>query len=133
MAENFDGVPLSATVTVSVVGAKDKEGIVLSTDPRAIAESLRTVTPRREGDVWRKVTTVDIPEVGLAARAFGVENVPVAQGDSRTLRMGLTQTYIPVPGTTDQVVLVSGASPVLDLAEAFHDIFDAVTGTFRFV
>ncbi|WP_435808961.1 hypothetical protein [Streptomyces rochei] len=81
---------------------------------------------------------MDIPGVGTAARTYGVEDVPVAQGDSRTLRMVLTQmvltqTYIPVPGTTDQVVLVSGASPVLDLAEAFHDIFDAVTSTFRFV
>lgn len=47
--------------------------------------------------------------------------------------MVVTRTYIPVPGTADQVVLVSGASPVLDLAEAFHDIFDAVTSTFRFV
>ncbi|MFF0591066.1 hypothetical protein ACFYWD_34430 [Streptomyces sp. NPDC003781] len=133
MAENFDGVPLSATVTVSVIGAKNKQGVALSTDPRAIADSLRTITARREGDAWRKVTTVDIPEVGPAARTYGVEDVPVAPGDSRTLRMVLTQTYIPVPGTTDQVVLVSGASPVLDLAEAFHDIFDAVTGTFRFV
>lgn len=133
MAENFDGVPLSATVTVSVLGAKNKQGVALSTDPRAIAESLRTITARREGDAWRKVTTVDIPEVGPAARTYGVEDVPVAPGDSRTLRMVLTQTYIPVPGTADQVVLVSGASPVLDLAEAFHDIFDAVTGTFRFV
>ncbi|MFF2100344.1 hypothetical protein [Streptomyces sp. NPDC058202] len=133
MAENFDGVPLSATITVSVVGAKDQQGTALSTDPRAIADSLRTITPRREGDVWRTVTTVEIPEIGLAARTFGVEDVPVAQGDTRTLRMVLTQTYIPVPGTTDQVVLVSGASPVLDLAEAFHDIFDAVTSTFRFV
>ncbi|WP_330306593.1 MULTISPECIES: hypothetical protein [unclassified Streptomyces] len=133
MAENFDGVPLSATVTVSVLGAKDKQGVTLSTDPRAIAETLRTITPRRDGDAWRTVTTVDIPEVGPAARTFGVEDVPVAQGDTRTLRMVLTQTYIPVPGTTDQVVLVSGASPVLDLAEAFHDIFDAVTSTFRFV
>ncbi|WP_437075244.1 hypothetical protein [Streptomyces sp. enrichment culture] len=133
MAENFDGVPLSATITASVLGAKNKQGVALSTDPRAIAESLRTITPRREGDAWRKVTTVDIPDVGVAARTYGVEDVPVAQGDSRTLRMALTQTYIPVPGTTDQVVLVSGASPVLDLAEAFHDIFDAVTSTFRFV
>ncbi|WP_436738302.1 hypothetical protein [Streptomyces sp. BBFR102] len=133
MAENFDGVPLSATVTVSVVGAKNQQGVVLSTDPRAIAESLRTITPRREGDAWRKVTTVGIPDVGPAARTYGVEDVPVAQGDSRTLRMVLTQTYIPVPGATDQIVLVSGASPVLDLADAFHDIFDAVTGTFRFV
>ncbi|MER5469582.1 hypothetical protein [Streptomyces sp. NPDC002685] len=133
MAENFEGVPLSATVTVSVVGAKSKQGVALSTDPRAIAESLSTITPRREGDAWRTVTTVEIPEVGVIARTFGVEDVPVAQGDTRTLRMALTQTYIPVPGTTDQVVLVSGASPVLDLAEAFHDIFDAVTSTFRFV
>ncbi|MFD5633756.1 hypothetical protein ACFWJM_06370 [Streptomyces sp. NPDC127077] len=133
MAENFDGVPLTATLTVSVLGARNKQGLALSTDPRAIAESLRTVTARREGDAWRTVTTVDIPEVGVAARTFGVEDVPVAQDDTRTLRMVLTQTYIPVPGTTDQVVLVSGASPVLDLAEAFHDIFDAVTGTFRFV
>ncbi|MEV4907509.1 hypothetical protein AB0N46_23040 [Streptomyces albidoflavus] len=133
MAENFDSVPLSATVTVSVVGAKNQQGAALSTDPRAIAESLRAITPRREGDAWRKVTTVDIPGVGPAARTYGVEDVPVAQGDNRTLRMVLTQTYIPVPGTTDQVILVSGASPVLDLAEAFHDIFDAVTGTFRFV
>ncbi|MEV0218427.1 hypothetical protein [Streptomyces sp. NPDC050704] len=133
MAENFDGVPLSATVTVSVLGSKNKQGAALSTDPRAIADSLRTISPRRKGDAWRKVTTVDIPEVGPAARTFGVEDVPVAQGDTRTLRMALTQTYIPVPGTTAQVVLVSGASPVLDLAEAFHDIFDAVTGTFRFV
>lgn len=133
MAENFDGVPLTATLTVSVLGARNKQGVALSTDPRAIAESLRTVTARREGDAWRTVTTVDIPQVGVAARTFGVEDVPVAQGDTRTLRMVLTQTYIPVPGTADQVVLVSGASPVLDLAEAFHDIFDAVTGTFRFV
>ncbi|WP_328670798.1 hypothetical protein [Streptomyces sp. NBC_00328] len=133
MAENFDGVPLTATLTVSVLGARNKQGVTLSTDPRAIAESLRTVTARRDGDAWRTVTTVDIPQVGIAARTFGVEDVPVAQGDTRTLRMVLTQTYIPVPGTIDQVVLVSGASPVLDLAEAFHDIFDAVTGTFRFV
>ncbi|MBZ6193432.1 hypothetical protein KVH07_10890 [Streptomyces olivaceus] len=133
MAENFEGVPLSATVTVSVLGAKNQQGVALSTDPRAIADSLRTVTARREGDAWREVTTVDIPEVGPAARTYGVEDVPVAPGDRRTLRMVLTQTYVPVPGTTDQVVLVSGASPVLDLAEAFHDIFDAVTGTFRFV
>jgi hypothetical protein len=133
MAENFDDIPLSATVTVSVLGVRNRQGVALSTDPRAIAESLRTITPRREGDAWRTVTTVEIPEVGPAARTYGVEDVPVAEGDTRTLRMVLTQTYVPVPGTTDQVVLISGASPVLDLAEAFHDIFDAVTSTFRFV
>lgn len=80
MAENFDGIPLSATLTVSVLGAKNKQGVALSTDPRAIADSLRTITPRREGDAWRKVTTVEIPEVGLGARTYGVEDVPVSRG-----------------------------------------------------
>ncbi|MFI1095092.1 hypothetical protein [Streptomyces sp. NPDC020917] len=42
-------------------------------------------------------------------------------------------TDVPVPGRPEEIVLISGASPVLDLAEAFHDIFDAVTSTFRFV
>ncbi|MFE9249961.1 hypothetical protein [Streptomyces sp. NPDC007088] len=133
MAENFDGVPLSATVSVTMVGARTKDGTALDTDPAAIARSLGTITARREGDAWREVTTVEIPGVGQVARTYGVEDVPVERGDTRTLRMALTQTYIPVPGTTERIALVSGASPVLDLAEAFHDIFDAVTSTFRFV
>lgn len=133
MAENFEGVPLTATVTVSVLGATDARGVALSTDPQAIAQSLKTITPRRDGDAWRQVTTVEIPEVGLCARTYGVEDVPIEQGDSRTVRMALTQTYVPVPGRPQEIVLISGASPVLDLAEAFHDIFDAVTSTFRFV
>ncbi|WP_239069826.1 MULTISPECIES: hypothetical protein [unclassified Streptomyces] len=133
MAEGFEGVPLSATVTVTVLGAQNRQGAALSTDPLAIAGSLATITPRREGDAWRTVTTVDIPEVGTAARTNGVEDIPIEQGDTRTVRMALTQTFIPIPGTTDQIILISGASPVLDLAEAFHDIFDAVTSTFRFI
>ena len=133
MAENFDGVPLTATVTVTVLGAATAEGVPLSTDPQAIAQSLATITPRREGDAWRKITTVEIPEVGLCARTYGVEDVPVEQGDTRTIKVALTQTYVPIPGRPEEIVLISGASPVLDLAEAFHDIFDAVTSTFRFV
>ncbi|WP_079007773.1 hypothetical protein [Streptomyces sp. NRRL F-4707] len=43
MAENFDGVHLSATVTVSVLGAKNKQGLALSPtyapSPRAYARS----------------------------------------------------------------------------------------------
>ncbi|MFC7257756.1 hypothetical protein [Streptomyces lutosisoli] len=65
MAENFDGVPLSATVTVSVLGAKDKQAVALSTDPRAIAETLRTITPRRDGDAWRTVRPSTFPKSRL--------------------------------------------------------------------
>jgi len=49
MAENFDGVPLSATVTVSVLGAKDKWRALAHTDALcALTDSLAqtvTVTP----------------------------------------------------------------------------------------
>lgn len=132
MAENFEGVPLTATLTVTVLSAADDRGVALSTDPQAVAQSLKALTPRREGDAWRKVSTVEIPEVGLCARTFGVEDVRVDRSDPRTIRMVLTQTYVPVPGRPAEIVLISGASPVLDLADAFHDIFDAVTSTFRF-
>jgi hypothetical protein len=132
MVQNFDGVPISAQVTVSLVGARTPEGELMPTDPAAIAGSLREKAARRENDTWRKVTTVEIPEVGPAARAFGIEDVEIP-GSTRTVRAVLMQTFIPLPGTGDRVALVSASSPVLDLAESFFDVFDAVASTFRFV
>ena len=41
-------------------------------------------------------------------------------------------TFIPVPGQEGKVALVAGSSQVLDLADSFFDIFDAITSTFRF-
>lgn len=132
MAQGFDGVPLSAQVTVSLVGARTPQGAILPTDPELVAASLREKAARREGDTWRKVTMVGIPETGRAARTFGVEDVELP-GGTKTVRTVLMQTFIPLPGTGDKVALVSGSSPVLDLADSFFDVFDAVTSTFRFV
>lgn len=81
---------------------------------------------------WRKSTAVRIPKAGTAARAYGIEDVEVPEG-TKTVRTVLMQTFVPLPGTVRQVVLVSGSSPVLDLAASFFDILDAVTSTFRFV
>jgi hypothetical protein len=132
MAQSFGGgPPITASVTVSLVGARTAGGEVLPTDPAAIARQLTTRRAKREGDAWREVTTVDIPEVGVAARTRGVEDIPVP-GDSRTVRAVLMQTFIPVPGE-QAVALVSGSSQVLDLADSFFDVFDAITSTFRFV
>lgn len=132
MAQNFSGVPLSAQVTVSLVGARTPEGELLPVDPAAIAAGMREKTARREGDAWRKVTMVSIPETGQTARTYGVEDVELP-GDTRTARVVLMQTFIPLPGTADKVALVSGSSPVIDLADSFFDIFDAITSTFRFM
>jgi len=131
MAQNFDRLPLTASVTVSLVGARRPDGQLLPADPASIASSLRPKEAAREGDTWRKVTTVEIPETGLAARTFGIEDVAVP-GDSRTVRAALMQTFIPLPGRTDHVALVAGSSSVVDLAESFFDVFDAVTASFRY-
>ncbi|MFC8129042.1 hypothetical protein [Streptomyces sp. NPDC057302] len=132
MAESFGGdTPVTGSVTVSLVGARTANGDVLPTDPDRIVAQLGVREARREGDAWRKVKTVDIPGVGLAARTYGLEDISVP-GDERTLRVVLMQTFIPVPGQEGKVALVSGSSQQLELADAFFDIFDAVTSTFRF-
>ncbi|MFI0506269.1 hypothetical protein ACH3WN_25990 [Streptomyces albogriseolus] len=135
MAESFGGdTPITGSVTVSLVGGRTSKGDPLPTDPEAVTAQLAVKEAKREGDSWRKVTTVDIPGVGPAARTYGIEDVPVP-GDElgRTIRAVLMQTFIPVPGQEGKVALVAGSSQVLDLAESFFDIFDAITSTFRFV
>ncbi|CAL9533335.1 hypothetical protein SUDANB21_04099 [Streptomyces sp. enrichment culture] len=134
MAETFGGdTPITGSVTVSLVGGRTSKGDPLPTDPEAVIAQLAVKEARREGDSWRKVTTVDIPGVGPAARTYGIEDVPVP-GDElgRTIRAVLMQTFIPVPGQEGKVALVAGSSQVLDLADSFFDIFDAITSTFRF-
>ncbi|MBZ4016022.1 hypothetical protein [Streptomyces purpurogeneiscleroticus] len=132
MADSFGGAaPVTASVTVSVIGAQTDDGEVLSTDPRLIAQQISPRKAKREGDAWREVTTVDIPQVGPVARTRGIEDITVP-GDERTVRAVLMQTFIPVPEQQGAVALVSGSSQVLDLADSFFDMFDAITSTFRF-
>ncbi|SFB88655.1 hypothetical protein [Streptomyces aidingensis] len=133
MADAFGGeVPITASLTVSLINARAQDGSAPATDPAAIARRLTEIKPRKEGDPWRRVSTVEIPGVGTVARTHGVEDIRY-QGDPRLLRVVLMQTYIPVPGSADKIALVSGSSQVLDLADSFFDVFDAVTSTFRFL
>lgn len=133
MAESFGGdVPVTGSVTVSLIGARTESGELLPTDPELIAGQIKPRQAKREDDAWRKVTTVDIEGVGTTARTYGVEDIQIP-GDDRTIRAVLMQTFIPVPEQQGKVALVSGSSQVLDLAESFFDIFDAITSTFRFV
>ncbi|PTM88964.1 hypothetical protein [Streptomyces sp. VMFN-G11Ma] len=134
MAESFGGdTPITGSVTVSLVGGRTRDGAPLSTDPSAIASGLAPKEAKKEGDSWRKVTTVDIPGVGPAARTYGIEDIAVPDDNlGRTIRAVLMQTFIPVPGQEGKVALVAGSSQVLDLADSFFDIFDAITSTFRF-
>jgi len=94
-----------------------------------VAERLTSVPKKPDDDVFTSVTTVEIPEVGACARSYGVEDVQV---DSGFIRTAFMQTFVPVPGV-NKVFIVSASSPVVALAAELHDLFDAVTGTFRLV
>ncbi|MEV0601255.1 hypothetical protein AB0I82_18410 [Streptomyces sp. NPDC050315] len=132
MAESYGGAaPVTASVTVSVIGARTDDGEILPTDPQLIAQQISPRKAKREGDAWREVTTVKIPQVGTVARTHGIEDIAIP-GDERTVRAVLMQTFIPVPEQQGTVALVSGSSQVLDLADSFFDMFDAITSTFRF-
>lgn len=134
MAESFGGdTPITGSVTVSLVSGRSSSGEPLSTDPVVMAGQLAVKEAKKEGDSWRKVTTVDIPGVGPAARTYGIEDIAIPDDAlKRTVRAVLMQTFIPVPGQAGKVALVAGSSQVLDLADSFFDIFDAITSTFRF-
>ncbi|MEU9735733.1 hypothetical protein [Streptomyces sp. NPDC048002] len=134
MADSFGGdTPITGSVTVSLVGGTTRSGEPLSTDPAVMAGTLAVKEARKAGDSWRKVTTVDIPGVGPAARTYGIEDIVVPDDAlKRTIRAVLMQTFIPVPGQEGKIALVAGSSQVLDLADSFFDIFDAITSTFRF-
>lgn len=150
MAEDFGGsVPVTATMTVALINARGTNGAPLSNLPADVIARLRPIGPRKDearlpsgaapgddaGDtpeVWREVTTTDIPGLGPAARTRGIEDVEF-RGDSRRMRVVLMQTFIPVPGDGSKIALVAGSSQVLDLADSFFDVFDAITSTFRFV
>jgi hypothetical protein len=132
MAETFGGeIPITASMTVSLISARSEGGGSLSTDPSDIAGQLKSYTARKKGDPWRKVTTVEIPGVGTTARTYGVEDIKFRQ-DPRQIRVVMMQTYVPMPGSANKIALVSGSSQVVDLADSLFEVFDAVTSTFRF-
>lgn len=129
-----DGL-LPASVTVSFMrgpldadsGAQDRVAPLIA--PLAVKR------PKKDGDTWTKVTSVELPKAGHAARSYGVEDVhdpgasPEGIGAGRAIRVVTMQTYVPVPDV-NRVAIVSCSSPALELAPALHDVFDAVTGTF---
>lgn len=129
MVEAVEGTGLAASVTVSLLPASD--GDLRLDNAGAIAQTLTEKVARDEDDTWTKVSVVDLTDVGPAARSAGVEDVELPDG-AGWIRATMMQTFVPVPGG-EGVVLISGSSPNLALAEPLLDLFDAVTGTFRFV
>ena len=71
----------------------------------------------------RVITSAKVPHVGTVARLTG-------DIDVKLLTM---HTMMPVPGSTEDFLVVTLASPNLPLKNEVYDLFDAITWTFRFV
>ncbi|MEU1090771.1 hypothetical protein ACFYPN_07765 [Streptomyces sp. NPDC005576] len=79
----------------------------------------------------RVITSVKVPHVGTVARVTGTEVTRVTGDiDVKLLTM---HTMMPVPGSTQDFLVVTLASPNLPLRDEVYDLFDAITGTFRLV
>ncbi|MFI6408295.1 hypothetical protein [Streptomyces sp. NPDC050548] len=79
----------------------------------------------------RVVTSVKVPHVGTVVRVTGTEATRLT-GDV-DVKLLTTHTMMPVPGSTEDFLVVTLASPNLPLKHEVYDLFDAITCTFRFV
>ncbi|MFI9048250.1 hypothetical protein [Streptomyces sp. NPDC053427] len=120
-----DGLLLANTMVFGVTPAPglrmDLQDLVRQLTP--------TAGPAKEGAVARKVTLETIPEVGQVGRVVGIEEARVT--DEVTVKLLVMHTVIPLPDD-DRVLIVTCTSPNLTLTEELLDLFDAISGTFRF-
>lgn len=86
--------------------------------------------PMGRGTRANKVEMVNLPELGAVGRATSIEDVDY--WGNGTVRTALMHTIVPVPHSRDFMV-VSSSTPNLGLVDAFFDLFDAISGTLRFL
>ncbi len=78
----------------------------------------------------REVTSVDLLDDIKGARVTGVESVPVTDEDK--VAMYAMTTVVPVPDDSGRHLVISAVSPNVEHAPLLAELFDVVTGTFRF-
>jgi hypothetical protein len=130
MVEPTDEGALPASITVTLApgplaGGDDEARF------DALVASLTAKEPKNDDDTWSRVSTVTIPEIGRCARTHGIEDIDLPD-NAGWIRVVSMQTFAALPGR-NRVVIVSCSSPVLPLADAWFDVFDAITGTLRLV
>ncbi|MGW4643269.1 hypothetical protein ACWEN6_32455 [Sphaerisporangium sp. NPDC004334] len=79
----------------------------------------------------RKVTTVTLPDIGQVARITGTEDASFTT--ELSVRMLTMHTVVPLPGAERDYLIITCASPNLPLEAAVYALFDAISGTFRFL
>ncbi|MFJ6084340.1 hypothetical protein ACIQI8_23345 [Streptomyces sp. NPDC092369] len=134
MCEIVDDEPMVASLLVSVTEAvNETTGESSPTGLDTLMGSLAPIAPgRRPTDPWRRVQVVDLPEAGRAVRTEGIEDIEIPD-DNRSYRAVMMQTFVPFPVSSPKVAVISASTPQLALVEPMLELFDLITGTFRFV
>lgn len=134
MCEIVDDEPMVASLTVSVNEAVN--ATTGETAPTGLDTLMGVLTPiapgRRPTDPWRRVREVNLPGAGKAVRTEGIEDIEVPD-DNRSHRAVMMQTFVPFPNGGPKVAVISASTPQLGLVEPMLELFDLITGTFRFV
>jgi hypothetical protein len=125
LVAGLGGAVLTATVTVTIVDAPNQDA--------AVADHLTAVPRRGPDSLWRQVESTELPGAGRVPRTRGVDDVTLPDG-AGWVRALVMQTFVPFPGPDPtRVALITGSSPLLALESELFDVFDAITGTFRFI
>lgn len=97
--------------------------------PAGAGTGPRPAKGRTPGD--RVVTSATLPGIGRVARVTGTEEAALTADVS--IRMLTMHTMVPVPGSVQDYLVITCASPNLPLEADVYDLFDAISGTFRFL
>ncbi|WP_194505928.1 hypothetical protein [Mangrovihabitans endophyticus] len=124
IARDDDGL-LMAFVAVFSVSVPDGADLSVSDIAQQVS---RPAGVHGYGD--RTVGAVTLPGIGSVARITGTEVVELTEGTSAVV--AAMHTIIPIPAQPGSFLVVTGMSPNLPLTDVLLDLFDAITGTFRF-
>jgi hypothetical protein len=96
--------------------------------PDSVAELMPSKEAAYEGDTWSTRSVIDVSGIGRVVRTHGVADVQLSGGRVRRI---LAQTFVSIDNR--RMLMVSAASPAIDLAEPLLELFDAVADTLRLV
>jgi hypothetical protein len=96
--------------------------------PDSVAELMPSKEAAHEGDTWSTRSVIDVSGIGRVVRTHGVADVQLSGGAVRSI---LAQTFVSLDNR--RMLMVSAASPAIDLAEPLLELFDAVADTLRLV
>lgn len=122
-----DALVLSATMVLLRVGVPEGEpedlaDLLIAAGMQVGADAEGSGLPPGE------VELLELPHVGAVGRITRIEDV---DHKGKPVRTAVRHTLVPVPDTRDYLVLAC-STPNVELAEQFHEVFDAIAESLCF-